>query len=289
VALIVSVNVGVPRATRFSAVGVTGIDKRPVDGPVALRPAGSRGTSGVAGDAICDSRHHGGDDQAVYVFAREELDAWEAELGQRLAGGSFGENLTTCGLDCDAALIGERWRVGSGGVLLEVTGPRIPCGTFAGWLGVQGWIKRFTERARSGAYLRVLVPGEVGAGDPVTVVERPDHGVSVQTVFRAVTLEPALLPRLAEVEALPADIRRRAALLARSDRTQAQAPGAEADAEAGAAPGAEAGAEAGDGGSVPAPRSAPRKAPSAMSTTVSRATPAGSASQPMHNASTIPR
>ncbi|GHH13545.1 sulfurase [Streptomyces lanatus] len=177
--------------------GVTGIDKRPVEGPVRLAAPGPKGVggSGVAGDDVCSLRHHGGDDQAVYAVAREDLDDWERELGRPLANGGFGENLTTLGLDVSGALIGERWRIGSQ-VVLEVTSGRIPCRTFQGHVGEQRWVKRFTERGAPGAYLRVIEPGEIRAGDAVEIVHRPDHDVTVALQFRAVTTERALLPRL---------------------------------------------------------------------------------------------
>ena len=151
-------------------------------------------------------KHHGGDDQAVYAYAREDLDVWQAELGVPLRNGVFGENLTTEGLDVNDALVGERWRIGDE-VLLEVCCPRIPCGTFQGWLGAAGWIKRFTEAAMPGAYLRVIAPGRIRAGDPVVIEHRPDHDVTVAVTFRAVTTEPELLPRLLAADALPEDIK----------------------------------------------------------------------------------
>jgi MOSC domain-containing protein YiiM len=196
-ARLISVNLGQLRPNAAGAGGVSGIDKRPVTGPVAVRspgPAGVGGASGLAGDRIADRRHHGGDQQAVYAYAREDLDAWSAELGRPLPPGSFGDNLTTAGLDVTGARLGERWRVG--GVLLQVTSPRIPCGTFARWLGERRWQRRFTERGAPGAYLRVLEPGSLRAGDPVTVEHRPAHDVTIGVTFRAMTLEPELLPHL---------------------------------------------------------------------------------------------
>ncbi|MFE9422404.1 MOSC domain-containing protein [Kitasatospora sp. NPDC006697] len=204
-ARISSVNTGTARPAEYSAPGVTGIDKRPAAGPV-LVSAPERG-SGLAGDAICDHRYHGGPEQAVYAYAAEDLAAWAGELGRELPPGVFGENLTTAGLDVNGALIGERWRIGAAGPLLEVSSPRVPCRTFQGWLGERGWVKRFTERALPGAYLRVLEPGELAAGDGVAVVHRPGHGVDVATVFRALTTEPELLARLVPVAELPAAIR----------------------------------------------------------------------------------
>jgi MOSC domain-containing protein YiiM len=168
----------------------------------------------LAGDRVHDHRHHGGTYQAVYAYAREDLDYWAAQFGHPLANGVFGENLTTIGLEVNQALIGERWRIGAD-VVLEVTSPRIPCSTFQGWLKRRGWIKRFTQAVRPGSYLRVVEPGRVQAGDPVEVVSRPDHDVTVALTFRALTTEPELLPRLLVATALPpqdlAVIRRRVA------------------------------------------------------------------------------
>ncbi|MFJ5028859.1 MOSC domain-containing protein [Streptomyces sp. NPDC088560] len=196
---VLTVNLGRPQPVPYTdqAQGVTGIDKKPADGPVRVAAPGPKGTgaSGLAGDAVCDLRHHGGDEQAVYAFAREDLDDWERELGRSLANGCFGENLTTRGLDVSGALIGERWRVGAE-LVLEVTSGRIPCRTFQGHLGERSWVRRFTRKAVTGAYLRVIEPGEIRSGDPVEIVHRPDHGVTAAMEFHATTTERELLPRL---------------------------------------------------------------------------------------------
>lgn len=206
--MVLSVNIGVERASPHSRIGRTGIDKRPVRQPVLVAAPGRKGVggSGLAGDRVCDLRHHGGNDQAVYAYAREDLDDWAAEFGRPLANGSFGENLTTGGIDITGTLVGERWAVGDE-VVLEVSDPRIPCRTFAGWLGERGWIRRFTERAVCGSYLRVISGGPVSAGDPITVLSRPDHDVTVQVAFRALTTAPELLPRLVAVAGLSAEAR----------------------------------------------------------------------------------
>ncbi|WP_217185385.1 MOSC domain-containing protein [Streptomyces sp. AC495_CC817] len=196
---LLSLNVGRARAVDVveESKKVSGIDKRPVDGPVRVAAPGPRGVgaSGVAGDAVCNTEHHGGDDQAVYAFAREDLDGWERELGRTLPSGVFGENLTTEGLDVSGALVGERWRIGSE-VVLEVTSSRVPCLNFQRHLGERGWVKRFTRQGAPGAYLRVIRPGEISAGDPIEIVHRPDHDVTVALVFRAVMDQHSLLPRL---------------------------------------------------------------------------------------------
>jgi MOSC domain-containing protein YiiM len=209
VGTLISINIAVPRRDDARAATLTGIDKRPADGPVRIEIPGPGG-SGVGGDQIFDTSSHGGPDQAVYAYAREDLDRWQHELGRTLAGGGFGENLTTSGIDVTGALIGERWRVGAE-VVLEVSAPRRPCSTFANWMGEKQWVKRFTEWGLPGAYLRVIMPGSVTAGDPVEVVHRPPHDVTVGVTFRAVNREPALLPRLVGIDALAADLRERVA------------------------------------------------------------------------------
>jgi MOSC domain-containing protein YiiM len=205
---VISVNVGRPRPNPWKEMRLTGIDKQPVEGPVMVRPARAKGLGmvGLAGDKVFDVRNHGGPDMAVYAYAREDLDDWATQLGRPLSNGMFGENLTTEGADPSGALIGERWRIGAD-LVLEVTSPRIPCGTFQGWLEQAGWIKRFTLAARPGAYFRVIESGEVQAGDQIAVVSRPDHDVTVSMSFRALTIEPDLLPRLLAADALPRELK----------------------------------------------------------------------------------
>ena len=111
-----------------------------VAGPVAV------GLLGLDGDDCADKRHHGGPEQAVYVYAREDLDWWTEQLGRQLGDGIFGENVTTAGIDISAALIGETWRLGT--AVVQVTSPRIPCVTFKSWLDEPHWVKRFAAAGR---------------------------------------------------------------------------------------------------------------------------------------------
>nr|WP_088971173.1 MOSC domain-containing protein [Micromonospora siamensis]SCG54996.1 MOSC domain-containing protein YiiM [Micromonospora siamensis] len=206
---ILSVNLAVPEPNPAKGVGVTGINKRPVDHPVQVRAPGPKTIglhSGLVGDQIFDVEHHGGDDQAVYAYAREDYDWWQARLGRPLPDGLFGENLTTEGVDVNGAVIGERWRVGPR-LVLQPTFGRIPCATFQHKMGEPRWVKTFASAGRPGAYLRVLEPGEVRAGDPVTVEDRPAHGVTVARAFRAYLTEPELLPELLAVDGLPDGLR----------------------------------------------------------------------------------
>lgn len=207
---VLTVNLAQPRPNADKGQLLTGIDKRPTDDTITVRAPGpmhgGQG-SGLKGDFIGDKQSHGGDDQAVYAYAREDLDVWQRELARDLDNGMFGENLTTEGLDVTGARIGERWHVGSDGLVLEVSRPRIPCRTFATWLSIRGWVKTFTAAATPGAYLRVIQSGTVRGGDSIVVVDTPDHDVTVGLVFRAMTLEPELLPRVLEADALPHEIK----------------------------------------------------------------------------------
>lgn len=189
---------------------LTGIDKVAASEAVMVRAPGSMHAgvgSGLVGDTVGNPKLHGGDDQAVYAYAREDLDAWETQLHRTLHNGMFGENLTTSGVDVTYARIGERWRIGSDGLVLEVSAPRIPCRTFAAFLDLRYWIKTFTRAAKPGAYLRVIAPGTVRAGDTITVDYRPEHNVTVGLVFRARTSESELLPQLLAADALAAELK----------------------------------------------------------------------------------
>jgi MOSC domain-containing protein YiiM len=202
--LLLSLNVGHAEPNAAKRVGATGIGKLPVDSAVLRSPGPKHGGlgSGLVGDFIGETQHHGGDYQAVYAFAREELDWWAAQLGRELPHGMFGENLTTSGLDVDEALVGERWAVGDE-VVLEVCGPRIPCATFAARMGERGWVKRFTEVGRTGAYLSIGSGGTVRPGDAIEVVSRPAHGVTVVDAFRAFTGDVESAERVLAANALP--------------------------------------------------------------------------------------
>jgi MOSC domain-containing protein YiiM len=210
---VLTVNLAHPRPNSDKGQLRTGIDKRPTNETIMVRaPGPMQGGlgSGLLGDFIGDSQFHGGDDQAVYAYAREDLDVWQQELERDLDNGMFGENLTTAGVDVTGARIGERWHVGSDGLVLEVSAPRVPCRTFATWLSIQGWVKSFTKAATPGAYLRVIESGTVRAGDSIVVIDRPDHDVTIGLVFRALTLERELLPRILEADALPDEIKEQA-------------------------------------------------------------------------------
>lgn len=168
------------------------IDKRPVAGQVQV------GTLGLDGDECADKVNHGGGEQAVCAYAREDLDWWVERLGRELHNGQFGENITTAGLDITGAVIGEKWQLGS--AVVQITSPRIPCVTFQSWMGEDHWVKRFAAAGRPGAYLRVLTPGTVSAGDDALVLDRPGQRVTIAEAMLAFYGDQDLLRRLLEVE-----------------------------------------------------------------------------------------
>jgi MOSC domain-containing protein YiiM len=207
---VLSVNVARVRPNPDAPSRPTGIDKAATDAEVMVRAPGPMRSglgSGLVGDTIGNQKLHGGDDQAVYAYAREDLDRWEAELARPLANGVFGENLTTSGVDVTETRIGERWRIGDDGLLLEVSAPRTPCRTFSAFLRLDNWIKTFTEAAKPGAYFRVVSPGVVRTGDAISIDYRPDHDVTVGLVFRARMAEPELLPQLVRADALSSELK----------------------------------------------------------------------------------
>lgn len=174
--------------------GKTGIDKRSVSGPAIF--AQER----VANDVIVDTQSHGGYDQAVYAYAREDADWWESEIGTSIDNGRFGENLTTLGIDVNASIIGEQWEVGS--VILEVSQPRIPCRVFAGFWQRPTLIKEFMAAGRPGTYLRIIQEGEITAGDSIKVIKVPDHGITIADIYAAKNGERSKVREIAQVKEL---------------------------------------------------------------------------------------
>ena len=157
------------------SVGVTSIDKRPVTGVVTVTP------DGVSGDQRSDMEFHGSTDQAVYAYASEDYKWWETQIEVPLHPGIFGENLTTVNVPVNDAVVGTVWQIGS--AELQVTSPRIPCGTFTRWMNIEQWIKTFTQSGRPGAYLRVVTSGAFTVDDDVIITKVPEHGVTVGDLF----------------------------------------------------------------------------------------------------------
>jgi MOSC domain-containing protein YiiM len=195
-----SVNVGEPRAVDVNGHTVwTAIWKSPVEGRVALRGAN------LDGDDQADRSVHGGPDKAVYAYAVEDIDWWEAQISGRLGPGIFGENLTVRGLPVSEAVIGERWTIGS--TLLEVAQPRLPCFKLGLRMGDPRFLKRFATANRPGAYLRVVREGDIARGDQIHVIDRPEHGVTSALVSRAILGDPQLLGAALKAPELPAGLR----------------------------------------------------------------------------------
>lgn len=200
---VLSTNVADPRPDPGGDDRLTGITKRPVEHLTVFAPGPDYGDgSGVEGDLIGDVKHHGGANKAVYAFSREELDYWAAELGRTLEAGTFGENLTTAGVDLERLLINQRVRLGS--AVLEVSIPRQPCRTFAAHLGVRGWVKRFAAHGRCGVYFRVVQPGRIPSGAVIELDGRPDHDVDMLTAFAAAMGDDDAAARVVEAACLPA-------------------------------------------------------------------------------------
>ena len=163
----------------------------------------------LAGDDQADRKAHGGPDKVVYAYAVEDARWWQEQIGRPLGCGEFGENLTTEGIEVNDALVGERWRIGT--TVLEVSEPRIPCWRLGVRMNDKLFPRRFTGAFRPGAYLRIVVEGDVGAGDEIRVVERPDHDLTIRDVFRIYTRDRAEVERLLAVPQMSESWRRWAA------------------------------------------------------------------------------
>ncbi len=213
---LISVNVGRPRQIALTRRGepvISAHGKVPVTGRVAVRGVN------LAGDDQADRSVHGGPDKAIYAYAEEDTAWWSSQLGSPLGPGAFGENLTTAGIDVSGAVIGERWAVGS--TELEVCQPRQPCFKLGISFADPTMLRRFAQADRPGAYLRIVREGELGAGDAVEVLSRPEHGITIATVGRAILVDASLLGVAARAPQLPPDLsawmRERAATLSRRE------------------------------------------------------------------------
>lgn len=156
---------------------VTGIYKIPLQGLVSIT------VLGIADDFIGSSKHHGGPDQALYVYGEADYDWWTKEIGREMHPGMFGENLTISGLECACFKIGDYLHIG--GVTLQATAPRIPCGTFASRMEDPQWVKKYTAAERPGFYVRVLREGTLTAGQDVRIEKYAGETLSLIDVFRA--------------------------------------------------------------------------------------------------------
>src|SRR5215216_1225669 len=186
---VVSVNVGRARSVPWNGSTITtGIWKAPVSGRIAVRGVN------VDGDDQADRSVHGGPAKAVYAYGLDDYRWWAAELGGELEPGSFGENLTIDGFDVSDALIGEHWQIGS--AVFEVSQPRVPCYKLGIRLDDPDFPRRFAAAERPGAYLRIIHEGSVGAGDHVSILSRPSHGLTAALVSRAYHADRGLVPRL---------------------------------------------------------------------------------------------
>ena len=193
---IVSVNAGAVRTVEYGGKHITtGIFKEPVTGRVRLRGVN------LDGDDQADRSVHGGEDRAAYAYAAEDYGWWTSELGRDFAPGTFGENLTTRGIDVSGALIGERWRVGS--AVVQVTSPRVPCYKLAMKMDDPKFVRRFADALRPGAYLAIVHEGDVAAGDDMEIVHRPAHPLTLAEMTRIYFFERQRVGELVDIEDLP--------------------------------------------------------------------------------------
>lgn len=174
---LISVNVGRERTLqRKDRTEQTGIYKVPTNKPIRLTKLG------LEGDVIVSKKHHGGPDQAVYVYGQADYAWWAGELGKDFAPGTFGENLTISELESGRFNIGDFLHLGD--VTLQVTAPRIPCRTFAARMDDPQWVKRFRNAERPGLYCRVLREGFVQAGNIVTVEKYTGATLLIVEMYR---------------------------------------------------------------------------------------------------------
>jgi len=198
---VISIHVGAKQSLDLGRRTVTtGIFKQTAPGRVTVT------TMGLEGDVICDRRHHGGKDQAVYVYTDEDYAFWKRQYRQAFAPGSFGENLRVSGLDAASLSVGDALIFPD--LTLEVTGPRIPCAVLGAAIDQKQFALAFQKAARPGFYCRVLTPGTVGAGDGYRLEASGPERASLLVVYRA-NYDPPDQNTLTRLLALPIDRRTR--------------------------------------------------------------------------------
>ncbi|MCI0518429.1 MAG: MOSC domain-containing protein [Woeseiaceae bacterium] len=177
---IIEVCAGMPRTVYSGRKLVsTGIFKLPVQGEVYA------GIEHLAGDGQADLTVHGGQDKALYAYSTEHYPVWAKELGvAKLESSQFGENLTVSGMLEDSVMPGDRYRFGH--VIAVVTQPRLPCFKLGIRMGDDTFPNRFLKSGRLGFYLRVEQPGVLQAGDPVELLERAAHRISISDLWQMV-------------------------------------------------------------------------------------------------------
>jgi MOSC domain-containing protein YiiM len=217
---LVSVNVGRPREFEYNGrPAKSAIWKSPVTGRVQARGVN------LEGDEQADRKAHGGPDKAIYAYAIEDILWWEKELGRSIQYGEFGENLTTQGIAVNEALVGERWAIGT--TILEVSEPRVPCWRLGVRMDDQMFVRRFTEALRPGTYLRIISEGDLGAGDQIRVIHRPNHDLMIRDVFRIYTRDRDEIERLIAIPQMSDSWKKWAAALLQKEkgrRAQAASP-----------------------------------------------------------------
>jgi len=199
---LISINIGQKRTQqRKNYVEETGIYKVPVTEPVVIK------SLGIEQDVICDTKHHGGADQAIYIYGEADYVWWSKELGREIVPGTFGENLTISELESAQFNIGDYLHIDK--VTLQVTAPRIPCGTFATRMNDPQWVKKFRKAERPGLYCRVLREGIVKTGDPVTVEKYTGETISLVQMYRDYYVKDLSEKILRQYINSPIDIRSR--------------------------------------------------------------------------------
>lgn len=194
---VLSVNVGATRQIEHDGrLVTTGIWKKPVDGRSFVRGVN------IEGDDQGDRRVHGGVDKAVYAYASEDYEWWKERLGREVGAGTFGENITTVGIDVARAVVGQRWALPD--LVLEVSQPRLPCFKLGIRMGDPEFPDRFKEAERFGTYLRIVREGTIGPGDSVQLSPPPAHGLTITSIGSGYpNPAPGLVDTMLEVAELP--------------------------------------------------------------------------------------
>lgn len=175
---ITSTNLSQPFSFEWNGKMVqSGIYKCPVDHSLFLD------FEGVHKDKVVDLRVHGGREKACYLFSQDHYSYWQ-KLYPNLEwhAGMFGENLTVAGLDETKLRLNDTFKIGT--ALVQVSQARQPCFKLGVRFGDQGILRQFIVKARPGAYIRIIEPGEVTVGQAFELVDREANSQTIEEVHK---------------------------------------------------------------------------------------------------------
>ena len=122
------------------------------------------------GDYQANRKYHGGPDKVVCGYCAAHYPGWQRIYGSDFTFGAFGENITIEDLTEADLCIGDILQLGE--AVVQVSQPRQPCANISKRWNAPKLPAQIQDTGKSGFYLRLIIPGTVGAGDTLTLLSR---------------------------------------------------------------------------------------------------------------------